>query len=147
MSVQLEVYLVNTLSFELSSAKKIVKNILDNGWVITHEEKIVCFPAASIDERDWLEKRVSVNDFLKTIKKAKEEIVVNLFWKETDIGISVQIYPLCELSAQLCSITRLKFDLQCKVDIVDVTWYLKMILPCFHTDKSVVGRFVFSQVL
>jgi len=121
MSVQLEVYLVITLGYESSSEKKIFKNIFENGWLMKYGERTVYFPAANIDKSDWLEKRISVIDFQKRIKKSKEPIVVSLHWKETDIDISMQIFPSHESLDLLSSITRLKFNLPDKVNITEVT--------------------------
>jgi len=152
VSANLDVYLSRRAGF-VFSAEKIIRCMLDRGWTIVHREMIFFLPVGDVDEYDWQEEKISENDFLIEIVKkkeiAKEIIGVDLYWKDTDVGVSMLMFPSYELSFSV-SINRSTMDLSdlClkeKIDITDVSWYLNTILPCFETSELTVSKYVFSQ--
>ena len=152
VSAYLDIYLAKKAGF-VFSAEKIIRCMLDNGWRILHKEVIFFLPVGDIDEYDWQEEKITENDFFVEIVKkkesAKEIIGVDLYWKETEVGVSMLMFPSYELSFS-ASINRMSIDLpeislKKKINITDVSWYLNAILPCFETVELSVSKYVFSQ--
>ena len=152
VSAYLDVYLTNKAGLEFS-AEKIIRCMLNSGWRIVHREVIIFLPVGDVDEYDWQEEKFTENDFLVEIVKkkenAKEVIGVELYWKETEVGVSMLMFPSYELSFST-SINRMSIDLpdislKKKIDITDVSWYLNVILPCFETSELSVSKCIFLQ--
>ena len=128
------------------NATNIIKCLINNGWRINCNHKISYIPLGDNGMYNWQEKELSYADFYEIIKQkeiANEDIGVDIYWKNTEIGLSLLIFSDLKVTLIL-SINRVKIDLQ-DIDITDSSWYLQRIIPYLYKDKMVVVRYTFIQ--
>lgn len=125
------------------SVVDIIKILLNNGWNIINDNKILYLPLGDNDKFDWQYTPMNENDFFDLIKQkelATEIIGVGLIWENSSIGGTILINSSCDILFSLTINRKKIFD-----DVTDVNWYLERLLTFFETDLVTVESFSFKQ--
>ncbi len=127
------------------SATNIINTLVDHGWELQRNNKITYISVGDDDLFDWKEQCTSEINILEIIcqKEDLQEIIgVNIYWMNSDVGLSMLIFNNYEISFSL-SINRVKIKL-IETDITDVNWYLEKLAPCFSNDL-LISKITFNQ--
>lgn len=125
------------------SAVSILKVLIEHGWNLVNNGKVLYLPLGDDDDFDWQEDEINESVFLNIVyqkEKANEVIGVGMTWKDTSIGGTVLICSALDISFSL-TINRKRLI----NNITDVNWYLEKIIPCLDTDFTTVENYNFSQ--
>jgi len=131
ISASIDLKLISKSNSNFSS-KQVINEMVAKGWKIEKNNKIFYLPLGDDDLYDWQEKNSKDIDIWRIIsrKETLQEVIgINLYWRDTDIGLSTLIFNNTEISFSI-SINRVKINLA-EFDITDINWYLERIVPCF----------------
>jgi hypothetical protein len=144
ISASIDLKLISKSNSNFSS-KQVINEMVAKGWKIEKNNKIFYLPLGDDNLYDWQEKNSKDIDIWRIIsqKETLQEVIgINLYWRDTDIGLSTLIFNNTEISFSI-SINRVKINLA-EFDITDINWYLERILPCFTNGIS-IQKITFNQ--
>ena len=119
------------------SAQSVFQILFENGWSPIKNEEITYLPIGDNGMYDWTSKHIQIEDFMKLIglKEDKKEIIgVNLFWQETDIGIS---FVTTKPNYIMIGFNINRRYLDESVYLTDFNWYAERILVCLQKHYHV----------
>jgi hypothetical protein len=126
-------------SNEKASAPIIIEALVNAGWNPIVNGSINYLPINDNDLYNWTSSKFSINHLLEIIKRKEqnnETIGVELYWKETNVGVSLLIINSNELSF---SIEINKKYIDESAYLIDFNWYSKKIIPIlcelYHINK------------
>lgn len=125
-------------------AKDLLSQMMRKNWGVMHQGK-VCYLPLGDTLFEWTEKRISQSKLMEMIEQKEQDneiIGLMLYWKNTDIGISMLIFPDAKIIFQFMS-NRVKLENAFYFDMTDVNWYLERILCCF--DRFQIEDICFHQ--
>lgn len=143
ISASLDLKVIKNSIYDFS-AQDLLSEMISKNWRLINEGK-TCYLPLEDELFEWTEEVICESKLLEMIsqkEKNGEVIGVVLYWKDTDIGISVLIFPDYEITFNI-TINRMKLDDIFDNDITDVNWYIRKIVPCFHKFK--IGEIKFIQ--
>lgn len=147
MSVEasIDIKLNNYIEYRIMG---IIEALIKGGWILRNDQNEVSYlPIGDEDNFDWLEKTIS-QDELKRIIEEKEnlnEVVgIKMYWKDTNIGITLLIYSHKEFSISL-SINRKKINATDTRSVTDINWYIQTIVETLKEQKYQIERFTFEE--
>jgi hypothetical protein len=112
-----------------TSAQSILKTLIESGWNPINNGLINYLPINDKDMFNWTKEEVPLSQLLKIIdlKEQEQEIIgVDLYWGNSNIGISLLIFSSTEVSFGL-NINRKYIDEA--TQLIDFNWYALRILP------------------
>ena len=115
-------------SHETVSAQSIIEQLLRQGWTPLKNGEILHLPIGDQGDYNWISDAISYEEFCAqtAVKEQKGETIgVNLYWEDTDIGISLLITEPNQLLIDL-GINRRYLDES--VCLTDFNWYAERIL-------------------
>ena len=146
VSASIDIKIISKGEFNITSMY-LIECLINKGWEIKDTNNKICYlPLNDDDMFDWQEDIFSDTKFTELVfqKENIQEIIgLNIFWSNSNIGISLLIYPNHEISLML-SINRVKIN-NATEDITDVSWYLEKVIPCFNTDNICIENIMFTQ--
>jgi hypothetical protein len=111
------------------SAQSILETLIGSGWNPMNNGLINYLPVSDKDMYSWTKEEVSLGKLLKIVdlKEREQEVIgVDLYWGNSNIGISLLIFNLTEVSFGL-NINRKYID--DATQLIDFNWYALRILP------------------
>jgi len=142
VSASIDVSILKNDKYDFS-VEELLNTMISKNWRIKEKGKI-CYLPLEDELFDWKEEAISEIDLMKIISKKeqnKETIGVILYWKNTNIGVSMLIFQNYQVTFNIM-INRLKLD-DINIDVTDVNWYFKEIIGCF--DKFKIQEINFNQ--
>lgn len=126
----------------------IIEALIEGGWILRNKQNEVSYlPIGDEDNFDWLEETIT-QDELKDIIEKKEslnEVVgVKMYWKDTNIGITLLLYSYKEFSVSL-SINRKKINAVDTRSVTDINWYIQTIVETLKEQKHQIESFTFEE--
>lgn len=127
------------------SSKYLVQTLISKNWQVSDDDgKILYLPIGDKDF-EWQYRNIPINEFLDLVdeKDRRNEVIGILFyWKKTNIGIHMLIYPESELSCSL-SVNKKTFDSNnCK--LTNINWYLERLIPAL-SDFCEIESFSYEE--
>lgn len=125
-------------SKEVIHSKDIINLLINGGWSIVKDEKIILLPLHDDDMFEWTETKISINEFFKLIDEKenfKELIGVELAWSNTEIGGHILLYSGREFSFELNINTQY---VQKELRIPDFNWYAERIFAILKSKYQIV---------
>lgn len=126
------------------SAKDLLSEMMCKNWNVVHKGKI-CYLPLHDTLFEWTEKDISESALMEIVtqKEQKHEIIgLVLYWQNTDVGVSMLIFPDDKITFGLM-INRVKLDVGLNMDITDINWYMERIICCF--EKFQIDEISFQQ--
>lgn len=126
------------------SSSQIVRSLINGGWNIKKDGKVLYLPLGDDDDFDWQEDVLSEADFLKLAQEKEQvnEIIgIGLFWNDTETGGTLLLYSDCSISFSATINRKVLMN-----NITDVNWYLEKIIPCLEIASLGIEHFTFTQV-
>ena len=120
---------VSIASNDKVSALFILKTLINTGWNPMVNRLINYLPEDDNDLYNWTNEKISIDHMFEIIKKKeqkKESIGIDLYWKDSGVGVSLLITNSYELSFNL-DINRRYIDEN--THILDFNWYAMKIIP------------------
>lgn len=126
----------------------VIKALIDGGWGVKDKnDKVWYLPVGDKDDFEW-EKNVLTEEEIRRIVQEKEKlnetIGIILYWKDTEVGISVLAYSANEFSVGL-NINRKKLSQYDNRAITDVNWYIQNIIQVLKEQQYQIESFVFEE--
>lgn len=146
ISSSIDILLWNNKNYKLSILD-LIDSMLNNNWKIIKSEKICYLPLEDDDLFEWTESVLTENQLKEIVKQKeikKEIIGIIFYWKNTDIGISMLMFQDNQITFSL-DINRVVIDSVEQMNLTDVNWYIKRIIPCLNTEKFKIQNIKFSQ--
>ncbi|WP_395546289.1 MULTISPECIES: hypothetical protein [unclassified Lacrimispora] len=125
-------------SKEVIHSKDIINLLINGGWSIVKDEKIILLPLHDDDLFEWTETKISINEFFKLIDEKenfKEIIGVELAWSNTEIGGHILLYSGREFSFEFNINTQY---VQKELRIPDFNWYAERIFAILKSKYQIV---------
>lgn len=131
---------------KVSPRVSIVKKLMNAGWVIRHNNQITFLPINDMDFYNWTSRDIEEQSFFEIVERKEilnEPIGIELYWKDTDVGIVLLIINSTKISFNI-SINR-KY-LFADIKILDFNWYAERLIPCFSKYNKIFSyEFSFLQ--
>lgn len=127
------------------SAKDLIAIMINNNWDVKKEDK-VCYLPLGDNLFEWTEKNISYSELMELVTQKEENsetIGLILYWKNTNIGVSMLIFDNLQVSFNI-TMNRRRLKSVRNMDITDINWYVQKIINCF--DKFKVTEITFNQV-
>ena len=125
-------------SKEVIHSKDIIILLINGGWSIVKDDKIILLPLHDDDMFEWTETKISINEFFKLIDEKenfKELIGVELARSNTEIGGHILLYSGREFSFELNINTQY---VQKELRIPDFNWYAERIFAILKSKYQIV---------
>ena len=111
------------------SAQSILNTLIESGWNPINSGKINYLPINDNDMYDWTKEEMSLSQLLKIVElkeRGQEVIGVDLYWGNSNVGISLLIFNSTEVSFGLNINSKYIDD---ATQLIDFSWYALRILP------------------
>jgi hypothetical protein len=111
------------------SAQSILNTLIESGWNPINSGIINYLPVNDNDMYNWTQEEMSLSQLLKIVElkeRGQEVIGVDLYWGNSNVGISLLIFNSTEVSFGL-NINRKYID--DATQLIDFNWYALRILP------------------
>lgn len=145
VSVSIDIALINNEVYKVT-ANSIIDAMLRQNWRLEKQGKSRYLPIGD-DLFEWAEHKIVENDLREIIKSKeinKEIIGLELYWQDTEIGVSVLVFQDYQVSFSP-NINRIKTNISDSLEITDTNWYFEKILLCFCNEPFKVGEVSFKQ--
>jgi len=141
---------LNKINREKISTFNIVKELIDYGWEINHNDVISYQQLGAKDITPWINNSITIEELQEIMveKDSRDEINgIMMTWQQTEFGGDFLFWSR-ETSHTTFSLNfnafRPMINLQNNYEIIDFQWYLKRLLPCLDASFG-VESFSFEQ--
>jgi len=141
-----------TISFDikLDSQEKItvvslLEALVSSGWNPIANNTINCLPVDDHEMYNWTKINGRISEFYDIVsvkEKANEVIGVDLYWNDTDIGVTLLIFNTHDISFSID--INVKY-LDQKAQLIDFNWYASKILLVLK-DAFNITQYTFSFI-
>lgn len=131
-----------------SKIADIVEIFYEIGWDFQTQTGVEYLPFGDGDNFNWQKKKMSKNELRKEIEKkqnAGEIVGMNLFYKNTDLGISLLI-PETSCASIGTSINRKTISTE-KDSLTDIGWYFEHIVVKMAEKYCVIDSVEFHEYI